>query len=145
MWYCQAQLASKIPVLSLLSKALYLGMCELWPFLSSMCECFMEFVFSHSAHLCTSTDTVIDRSFHQHGTCARYSSDWHVQAALAFALCSVPPPLQTWGQCIRTTEILSGHKVMTPPFFHFHVPFWGGRNRFISWCRQMLTVHNQLH
>lgn len=62
---------------------------------------------------------MIDRSFHQHGTCALCSSDWHVQPVLAFALCTAPPALQTWGQHMKTTEVLSGRKVMTPTFFIF--------------------------
>ncbi len=119
MWYCQASLISKllIPVLCLLFKSstcLYLRMFAPWPILSfyleacvSVLRCLMHF-FSRSAHLCTSTDTVIDRSLHQRGTCAWCSSDWHGQA---FAPWSVPPPLQTWGQCVKTTEDLSG--------FHF--------------------------
>lgn len=85
MWHCQAQLASKMHVLSLLFKRLYLGMCELWPFLSCYVDTCVSVLWCLKPFLLSPCTPV---HIHWHCDWQVISSTWHMCSILVWLACS---------------------------------------------------------
>ncbi len=154
MWYSQASLISKllIPVLCLLFKSticLYLEMCAPWPFLSFYLEacvsvwwCLMLFLLSLGTPV----------HIHWHCDWQVISSTWHMCLMLVWLTRSGICPVLCAASFTDLRSVNKDNRGLEwvvrwwhPLFSIFTCCFWGGRSRFIRWCRQMFTAHNQPH